>query len=72
VIRPGDAELDAAIADHELRAAGVIEDDEPSAYSHHAYMQRFRRAAGGDFTPQERMEIRAHLGLGPFNLEAAG
>lgn len=64
--RTSDAEFDAAVEDCELRAAGVIEDDEPSEYSHFAYMRQFEHEATGDFTPAERMKIRAQLGLGPF------
>lgn len=64
--RTDNDEFDAAAEDYTLRAAGVIEDDEPSEYSHFVYMRQFERDATGDFTPAERMTIRAHLGLGPF------
>jgi hypothetical protein len=62
-----EAVFDAAVSDCELRAAGVIEDDEPSAYSHYAWMYRFEERARGDFTPGEREQIRAHLGIAPFD-----
>ena len=68
--RTDDARLDALVEDTVLREAGVIEDDEPTEYSHYAYMENFEREATGDFTPSERMRIRAHIGLGPFNVEA--
>lgn len=57
-----EARLDAVIADAELRAAGVIEPDEPTPVSH----ARWRARARAEFTPQERELIRATLGLGPF------
>lgn len=65
--RDRDARLDAMIADFELRAAGVIEDDEPSEYSHYAYMHRLEREATAEFTPAERAEIRTRFGLAPFD-----
>lgn len=61
-----EARFDAMIQDTVLRSAGVIEDDEPSEYSHFAYMQQFEREVTGDFTPEERHAIRVHLGLGPY------
>lgn len=67
--RTDDARFDAAYEDATLREWGVIEDDEPTEYSHYVYMERFEREATGDFTPAERMKIRASLGLGPFGSE---
>jgi hypothetical protein len=64
--RTDDARFDAACEDANLRELGVIEDDQPTEYSHYAYMERFEREATGDFTPAERIEIRTALGLGPF------
>lgn len=70
--RTDDLRFDAAMEDAVLRDAGVIEDDEPTEYSHYAYMEHFERQATGDFTPAERMEIRASLGLGPFGASPEG
>ncbi len=64
--RTDDDRFDAHIEDVELREAGVIEDDEPTEYSHYVYMERFEREATGDFTSDERLAIRTQLGLGPF------
>lgn len=64
--RTDDDRLDAMIQDTVLRGAGIVEDDEPSEYSHYAHMERLEREATGDFTGAERMEIRAALGIGPF------
>ncbi len=58
--------MDARIADDELRTAGVIEPDEPTEYSHDAYMRGLQTAATQEFTATERAVIRAHLGLEPF------
>jgi hypothetical protein len=55
--------LDASIADSELRAAGVIEDDEPTEYSHDAYMRAYDQRAFGEFTPEERFALRSFAGL---------
>lgn len=64
--RTEEARFDAAVEDAELRAAGVIEDDQPTEFSHDAYMREWDSRAFGEFTPEERCAIRAHLGLGPF------
>lgn len=64
--RTDEARLDALVADSELRAAGVVEADEPTEYSHAAWMRNYYKAARGDFTPVEREQIRMHLGLDPF------
>lgn len=61
-----EARFDAYIEDTVLRAAGVVEDDEPTEYSHFAYMQRFEREATGEFTAEERHAIRLAIGLGPY------
>ena len=58
--------FDAMIADSEMRAAGVIEDDEPTEYSHDAWMRSYYERMRGEFTPAEREQIRAALGLGLF------
>lgn len=57
--RAYDARLDAVIAEHELRGAGVIEPDEPTPLSHARYMERLR----AEFTPEERLRIRMLLGM---------
>lgn len=64
--RREDAQLDAAVHDAVLRHTGVVEPDEPTAYSHAYWMANFRIRSEGEFTPAERREIRALLGLGPF------
>lgn len=64
--RNEEARWDAFIEDWTLRELGVIEPDQPTEYSHYAWMQQYEKAARGDFTPEEREKIRAHLGLGPF------
>lgn len=69
--RTDDDRLDALIEDTVLRELGVIEDDEPTEYSHYAYMERLERDATGDFTPAERMAIRLALGMSPFGKEMA-
>ena len=61
-----DARFDAHIHDAILRDTGVVEDDEPTAYSHWAWTEAYLKSARGEFTWQEREQIRAHLGLGPF------
>lgn len=70
--RRDDARFDAAIHDRILRDTGVVEEDEPTEYSHWAYMQSFHERAEGEFTRSERREIRVRLGLGPFVTEEAG
>jgi hypothetical protein len=68
--RTDEARFDAAIEDWTLRELGVIEDDQPTEYSHDVYMRDYVERAAGDFTPEERQAIRAHLGLGPFEVSA--
>lgn len=68
--RNDDARLDALIEDMVLREAGVIEGDQPTEYSHYVAMAQFEQEATGEFTPSERMEIRAALGLDPFGRAA--
>lgn len=65
--RADDARLDAIIHDSVLRAAGVIEPDEPTAVSHALWLDRWRERSEGEFAAEERRAIRAHLGLGPFS-----
>lgn len=67
--RTDDLRFDAAAHDEVLRSTGVIEDDEPTEYSHYVYMAWFEREAAGEFTPAERLAIRAHLALGPFAVQ---
>lgn len=67
--RTEEERFSAHISDSELRAAGVIESDEPTEYSHDAYMRSYLARAEGEFTPDERQTIRALLGLGPFGGE---
>jgi hypothetical protein len=55
--------LDALVADSELRAAGVIEDDQPTEFSHDAFMRVYEERAFGEFKPEERWAIRSALGL---------
>lgn len=57
--RTEDARLDAAIEDMLLRDLGVIEDDQPTEYSHHVHQEAVR----AEFTPAERVSIRVALGL---------
>jgi hypothetical protein len=64
--RDEEARFDAMVEDWTLREVGVIEDDEPTAYSHHVHMQAFHERATGDFTREERATVRAQLGLGPW------
>ena len=64
--RNENARMDAAAEDYTLRAAGVIEDDEPTEYSHYAHMVKFEREATGEFSKEERMQIRSSLGMTPF------
>jgi hypothetical protein len=64
--RTEDARLDAAIEDWTLREAGVIEPDQPTAYSDYMYRKKWNEQAFGEFTPEERAVIRANIGLGPF------
>jgi hypothetical protein len=66
VYRTDAARLDAMVEDYTLREIGVIEDDEPSEYSHDRWMVAWDKRAFGDFLPEERAAIRAHLGIGPF------
>jgi len=54
--------LDAMVADFEQRAAGVIEDDQPTEYSHDAYMRAWDEQMFGEFTPEERYALRLLLG----------
>jgi hypothetical protein len=61
-----DAMFDAAAEDWTLREHGVIEDDQPTDYSHRVWMAQWETQMYGAFTPEERGEIRAALGLGPF------
>lgn len=71
IYRTDEARQDAMIEDFTLRSLGVIEDDEPTAYSHDAWMRRWDGQVFGDFTPEERAAVRAHLGLGPFGSDRA-
>ena len=64
--RSEDARFDAMVEDWTLRETGVVEPDEPTAYSHWAWTQQYEKAAQGEFSPAEREAIRARLGLGPF------
>jgi hypothetical protein len=61
-----DARLDAMIHDATLRHLGIVEPDEPTPWSHRRWMEQYAERARGEFSPAEREQIRAHLGLGPF------
>lgn len=63
--------FDAMVADTELRSAGIVEDDEPTEYSHDAWMRSYYERMRG-FTPAEREQIRVALGLGTFGDAARG
>ena len=52
-----DARLDAEISEASLRAAGVIEDEEPTPLSHARHVERLE----AEFTPRERRLIRYAL-----------
>jgi hypothetical protein len=52
------------IEDFTLRGLGVVEDDEPTEYSHDAWMRAWDKRTFGEFTPEERAAIRLHLGIG--------
>lgn len=64
IYRTDDERFDAAVEDHTLREAGVIEDDQPTDYSHYAWMADYEKRMTGEFTPDERYQIRLALGLG--------
>ena len=68
--RVADAHLDALIHETILRDTGVLEPDEPTAFSHATYMAAWRKRMYGEFTPQERCDIRMLLGLGVEAREA--
>jgi hypothetical protein len=69
--RTEDERFDAAIADTELRAAGVIEPDESTEFSHDAYMRSYMERAFGEFTADERWALRSFAGLLPEQRGAA-
>lgn len=62
-----EARFDAAAEDWTLREHGVIEDEEPTDYSHRVWMARWESQMYGEFSPRERGAIRTALGLGPFD-----
>ena len=68
IYRTADDRLDAMIEDMVLRELGVIEPDQPTEYSHFASMEDYEHRASGEFTADERREIRQRLGVGPFSL----
>ena len=57
--RGEDALLEAAIREFIERESGVLEPDQPTAYSHERHKERQR----AEFTPKERAFIRFTLGL---------
>ena len=65
--RTDDLRLDALIEDWTLREHGVIEDDQPTAYSDYAYRKAYNEKAFGEFSERERGAIRQALGLEPFD-----